>query len=145
MEHRLNISRAAKLVGISRRQIQRDIKAGNLDVFEGDVTVNSLIQFYPQVKLDNQRELERVERIQQQAIFKVQMDSLPSERILADQLNKMQTKYLEAERRIKEYESLLMESKQRLEMMQKDCDRKQKQTLTAFIGWMMTQYRRSHG
>ncbi len=145
MEHHLNISRAAKLVGISRRQIQRDIKAGNLDVFEGDVTVNSLLQFYPQVKLDNQRELERVERIQQQAIFKVQMDSLPSERILADQLNKMQAKYLEAERRVMEYEALLMESKHRLELMQKDCDRKQKQTLTAFIGWMMTQYRRSHG
>ncbi len=145
MEHHLNISRAAKLVGISRRQIQRDIKSGFLDVFEGDVTVNSLLQFYPQVKLDNERELERVERIQQQAVFKVQMDSLPSERILADQLNKMQAKYLEAERKVAEYEALLMESKQRLEMMQKDCDRKQKQTLSAFIGWMMTQYRRSHG
>lgn len=145
MEHHLNISRAAKMVGISRRQIQRDIKAGNLDVFEGDVTVNSLLQFYPQVKLDNERELERVERIQQQAVFKVQMDSLPSERILADQLNKLQTKYLESERKVAEYEALLMESKMRLELMQKDCDRKQKQTLTAFIGWMMNQYRRSHG
>ena len=145
MEHHLNISRAAKLVGISRRQIQRDIKAGSLDVFEGDVTVSSLLQFYPQVKLDNERELERVERIQQQAVYKVQMDSLPSERILADQLNKMQAKYLEAERKVEEYEALLMESKHRLEMMQKDCDRKQKQTLTAFIGWMMSQYQRSHG
>lgn len=145
MEHHLNISRAAKLVGISRRQIQRDIKAGNLDVFEGDVTVNSLLQFYPQVKLDNERELERVERIQQQAVFKVQMDSLPSERILADQLNKLQAKYLESERKVAEYEALLMESKLRLEIMQKDCDRKQKQILTAFIGWMMKQYQRSNG
>lgn len=145
MEHHLNISRAAKLVGISRRQIQRDIKAGNLDVFEGDVTVNSLLQFYPQVKLDNQRELERVERIQQNAVFKVQMDSLPSERILADQLNKLQTKYLESERKVAEYEALLMESRLRLERMQKDCDRQQKQTLAAFIGWMMNQYHRCHG
>jgi hypothetical protein len=145
MQHHLNISKAAKLVGIGRRQIQHDIKAGHLDVFEGDVTVNSLIQFYPQVKLDNERELDRVKRIQQNALYKVQLDSLPSERVLADQLNKLQVKYHDAERKVQEYEELLMESKHRLEMMQKDSDRKQKQTLTAFIGWMMAQYHQSHG
>ena len=42
MEHHLNIATAAKLVGIGRRQIQQEIKQGNLDVFEGDVTVASL-------------------------------------------------------------------------------------------------------
>lgn len=145
MEHHLNISTAAKLVGIGRRQIQQEIKAGNLDVFEGDVTVSSLIEFYPQVKLDNERELDRVERIQKNAVFKVQLDSIPSERVMADQLNRLQTKYFEAQQKVLEYENLLMESKHRLEVMQKDCDRKQKQTLTAFIGWMMTQYRQYHG
>jgi len=145
MEHHLNISTAAKMVGIGRRQIQQEIKAGNLDVFEGDVSVSSLLDFYPQVKLNNERELNRVERIQKNAVFKVQMDSLPSERVMADQLNKLQVKYLESEQKVMEYESLLMESKHRLEIMQKDCDRKQKQTLSAFISWMMTQYRQSHG
>jgi len=65
--------------------------------------------------------------------------------VLADQLNKLQVKYHDAERKVQEYEELLMESKHRLEMMQKDSDRKQKQTLTAFIGWMMAQYHQSHG
>ena len=145
MEHHLNISTAAKLVGIGRRQIQQEIKAGNLDVFEGEVTVNSLIEFYPDVKLENERELDRVERIQKNAIFKIQLDSLPSERVLADQLNRLQTQYLEVKQKVLEYENLLMESKHRLETMQKDCDRKQKQTLAAFIGWMMTQYKQYHG
>ena len=145
MEHHLNISTAAKLVGIGRRQIQQDIKAGHLDVFEGDVSVTSLLDFYPQVILDNERELDRVERIQKNAVFKVQMDSLPSERVMADQLNKLQTKYLESQQKVQEYEGLLMESKHRLEVMQQNCDRKQKQTLAAFIGWMMTQYRQFHG
>jgi hypothetical protein len=145
MEHHLNISKAAKLVGIGRRQIQQEIKAGNLDVFEGDVSVSSLQKFYPQLKLDNEKELDRVERIQNNAVYKVQMDSLPSERVLAEQLNRMQVKLLEAEQRVSEYEGLLMESKHRLEIMQKDCDRKQKQTLAAFIGWMTAQYRQYHG
>lgn len=145
MEHHLNISKAAKLVGISRRQIQKVIQEGNLDVFEGDISVNSLLNYYPHVKLDNERELNRVDRIQKNAVYKIQMDSIPPERVMADQLNKMQTKYLEAQQKVKEYEGLLMESKHRLELMQKDCDRKQKQTLAAFIGWMMTQYRQYHG
>lgn len=145
MEHHLNISKAAKLAGISRHQIQREIKAGNLDVFEGDVSVSSLLNFYPHLRLDNEREIDRVERIQSNAIFKIQADSIPSERVMADQINKLQSRLRDAEQKIYEYDNLLMESKQRLEAMQKDCDRQQKQTLTAFLGWMMGQYRQYNG
>lgn len=145
MEHHLNIATAAKMVGIARRQIQQDIKAGNLDVFEGEVTVSSLLDFYPHVQLENERELDRVERIQHNAIYKIQADSIPSERLMADHINKLQIRLQESEQKVFEYESLLMESKSRLEMMQKDCDRKQKQTLSAFIRWMMGQYRQAHG
>ncbi len=141
MEHFLNIAAAAKMVGISRRQIQSEIKAGNLDVFEGDVSVSSLRSFYPDVKLENERELNRVDRIQKNALLKIQADSIPSERIMADQINKLQIRLQDAEQKVIEYENLLMESKTRLEAMQKNCDRQQKQTLTAFVSWMMTQYR----
>ena len=145
MQHHLNISTAAKMVGISRRQIQQEIKAGNLEVFEGDVSVSSLLNFYPEVRLENEKELDRVERIQQNAIFKIQVDSIPSERVMADQVNKLQMKLQESQQKVREYEHLLMETRSRLEAMQENCDRKQKQTLTAFIGWMMGQYQQSHG
>jgi CDP-4-dehydro-6-deoxyglucose reductase len=145
MEHHLNISKAAKLAGIGRSQIQQEIKAGNLDVFEGDVTVSSLLGFYPHVKLQNERELDRVERLQHNAIYKIQPDSIPSERLMADHINRLQVKLQESEQKVREYESLLMESKQRLETMQQHCDRKQKQTLSAFLGWMTGQYKLYHG
>ncbi|MBT5636667.1 MAG: hypothetical protein HOJ23_13930 [Gammaproteobacteria bacterium] len=144
MEHHLNIATAAKIVGISRRQIQKDIKAGNLDVFEGDVSVNSLKNFYPQVRLENERELHRVERIQQNAIYKIQMDSIPSQRVMADQINKLQIRLRDSEQKVGEYETLLMEARDRLKLMSQDCDRRQKQTLAAFLSWMMTQYRQFH-
>ena len=145
MEHHLNIATAAKLVGIGRSQIQKEIKAGNLDVFEGEVTVTSLKRFYPHVKLENERELDRVERIQNNAIYKIQADSIPSARVMADHINKLQVRLQEAEQKIHEYESLLLESRDRLQVMQQDCDRKQKQMLSAFISWMMGQYRQYHG
>jgi transcriptional antiterminator len=145
MQHHLNISTAAKMVGISRRQIQQEIKSGNLEVFEGDVNVESLLEFYPQVRLENEKELDRVERIQNNAIFKIQADSIPSERVMADQVNKLQMKLQESQQKVREYENLLMETRRRLEAMQENCDRKQKQTLTAFVRWMMGQYQQSHG
>ncbi len=144
MKHHLNIATAAKIVGISRRQIQKEIKAGNLDVFEGDVTVDSLLNFYPNVKLNNERELDRVDRIQSNAVFKVQADSIPSERVMADQINKLQIKLQESQQQVREYENLLVESKRRLEAMQEDCDRQQKQILSAFVSWMTSQYRQVH-
>lgn len=145
MQHQLNISKAAKLAGIDRRQIQKEIKAGNLEVFEGDVTVSSLLSFYPHVTLENDREIDRVERIQNNAIRKIQSDSIPSERVMADRINKLQIKLQESEQKVQEYENLLLETKSRLEIMQKDCDRNQKQTLAAFIGWMMGKYKLYHG
>jgi len=145
MEHRLNLAKAAKLAGISRRQIQQDIKQGKLDVFEGDVTVESLLKLYPETRLDNERELQRVARIQQQAIHKAFTGIVPSEQTLMDQVNRLQIHLQQAQFKIGEYERLLMESKSRLEEMQKHCDRQQKQTLAAFIGWMMHQYRQCRG
>lgn len=144
MDHHLNIATAAKMVGISRRQIQKEIKAGNLDVFEGDVTVSSLKTFYPHVQLSNERELNRVERIQRNALNKILPDSLPSEQFMADQINRLQSQLRDSEQKVREYEGLLLESKMRLEAMQKNCDRQQKQTLSAFIGWMMSQYKQYH-
>lgn len=144
MEHYLNISKAAKLAGVSRRQMQREIKAGHLKVFEGDVSVDSLQDFYPDIQLTHQRELDRVERIQQQAVFKIHSDSIPSERVMADQINKLQTRLFQAEAKISEYDDLLMESYARLEDMQKHCDRQQKQALAAFLGWMMSRYNQYH-
>ncbi len=145
MEHHLNLAKAAKLAGISRRQIQQDIKQGKLDVFEGDVTVDSLLRLYPETELDNERELQRVALIQEQAIHKAFTGVEPSEQSLRNQVNRLQIKLQQAQFRIDEYERLLMESKYRLEEMQKHCDRQQKQTLAAFIGWMMHQYRQCRG
>ena len=61
---------------------------------------------------------------------------------MADHINKLQLRLQEAEQQVYEYESLLLEARDRLQAMQKDCDRKQKQTLAAFVGWMMGQFHR---
>ena len=145
MEHRLNASKAAKLAGISRRQIQKDIQLGTLDVFEGEVTVKSLMMRYPSMEMHNMKEIKRVARIQQRASSKMSTDFLPSDQVVVDQINRIQTKLDDAHMTIAGYEELIFEMKDRLTVMKEDCDRQQKQTLAAFINWMMTQYQQRHG
>jgi len=140
MERRLNASKAAKLAGISRRQIQKDIQLGKLNVFEGEVTVKSLMMRYPSMEMHNMKEIKRVARIQQRASSKVSTDFLPADQVVVDQINRIQTKLDDAHMKIAGYEELIFEMKDRLTVMKEDCDRQQKQTLAAFINWMMTQY-----
>lgn len=141
MEHQLNLSRAAKLAGVSRREIQRQIREGKLEVFEGDVKISELKQLYPNLKINHQRELDRVERIRDNAVRKIQIDSLPPEYLLAEQVNRLNRELTEARSQIQSYQHLVLEMNERLTHIQDNCDRQQKQTLGAFINWMMTQYR----
>lgn len=145
MERRLNASLAAKLAGISRRQIQQDIKSGLLEVFEGEVTVKSMMLRYPQMEMTNMKEIKRVARIQERATQKISTDFLPADQVVVDQINRIQNKLNEANMKVAEYESLVLEMKDRLTVMKEDCDRSQKQTLSAVINWMMGQYKQNHG
>jgi len=144
MERRLNASKAAKLAGISRRAIQKDIQAGNLDVFEGEVTVKSLMRRYPSMEMHNMKEIKRVARIQQRATSKISTDFLPADQVVVDQINRIQSKLDASNMKIAGYEELILEMKDRLVVMKENCDRQQKQTLAAFINWMMTQYQQRH-
>ena len=145
MERRLNASKAAKLAGISRREIQKEIQGGNLDVFEGEVTVKSLMLRYPEMEMHNMKEIKRVARIQQRAISKISTDFLPADQVVVGQINRIQTKLDDAHMKIADYEDLIFEMKDRLTVMKENCDRQQKQTLAAFINWMMVQYQQRHG
>jgi len=145
MEHQLNLARAAKLAGVSRREIQRQIQQGHLQVFEGDVKISELQQLYPEIRMHHQRELDRVQRIRNNAVFKLQSDSLPPEYLLAEQVNRLSRELNDAQAQIESYQQLVMEMNQRLTHIQENCDRQQKQTLNAVIQWMMTQYKqRTH-
>ena len=145
MERHLNASLAAKLAGISRRQLQKDIKNGLIDVFEGAVTVKSMMRRYPQMEMHNMKEIKRVARIQERAAQKISTDFLPADQVVVDQINRIQNKLNEANMKVAEYESLVLEMKDRLTAMKENCDRNQKQMLTAVINWMMAQYKQHHG
>src|SRR3989344_6053132 len=63
----LSLSRAARLVGVSRGALQKKIKNGELPTFEGMVKPEDLVRAYPDTQLEDNTALERFSHIKDEA------------------------------------------------------------------------------
>ena len=63
MAKRISLSRAARLVGVKRGVLQQQIRAGELQTFEGEIVLADLLQAYPNAQIEDSSMLERVEQI----------------------------------------------------------------------------------
>ena len=75
MARRISLSRAARLVGVKRGVLQQQIRAGELQTFEGEIVLSDLLHAYPDAQIEDSSMLERVEQIIEQASF-VSADSV---------------------------------------------------------------------
>ncbi|MDP3686037.1 MAG: ferredoxin, partial [Sulfurimicrobium sp.] len=60
MEHLLSLSRAARLIGVTRGALQKKIQNGEMPSFDGTVKVEDLLAAYPDAQLENNIEFDRV-------------------------------------------------------------------------------------
>lgn len=68
MNELLSLSRAARLAGVTRAELQRHIRRGDIETFEGQVQVRDLLRVYPSLSLEKTGMLEDVERIKADAL-----------------------------------------------------------------------------
>lgn len=112
----LSLSRAARLAGVTRAELQRRIRVGDIETFEGSVAVQDLLRLYPTVSLSNDEALERVERIKSDALPKsYDADTvLPSPQVLVSRLRKLSEMLVERLSALGAAESLLDQVAERL-------------------------------
>ena len=67
METLLSVSRAARLVNVPRGVLQQRIKNEELPTFEGKVACSDLLRVYPNVQLEDNSMVEKVERFKAEA------------------------------------------------------------------------------
>lgn len=139
MDHLLNLSKAAKLAGVSRRTIQARIQDGDLEAFEGHVRMSALLALYPDVDLQADAVVERMGRIRENALHKIEPDEISDQQVLAAQVHRLQVELADTVATLDAYQLLVMELKSRLERMKAGCTRKEKQSLQALIGWITMQ------
>ena len=110
MPQLLSLSRAARLVGVTRSKIQKKIQNGELSTFEGKLQVTELLRAYPETQIDDTHMLERVKQIKAAATFtrpREHESALPTQDVLIARLIKLAKELVEVKSAFKRQNELL--------------------------------------
>ena len=106
----LSLSRAARLAGVTRAELQARIRRGEIPTFEGAVAINDLLRAYPSVTLANDDALERTTRIKALAHPKLNHSgetTLPDPEVLLSRLQGLSASLAERATRLEAATALL--------------------------------------
>jgi CDP-4-dehydro-6-deoxyglucose reductase len=130
----LDVSRAARLAGVSREELQRLIAAGELEAFEGKVDIADLAKIYPEIERRPASMLEFVSQVKEDAMWKAPFPQLQDATSLRSEVHQLRTEVAyhkqqaEAYRRIfTDLTGMLMDLQEKIE---------QKQRVKAIINWL---------
>ena len=108
MPQLLNISRAARLVGVARVALQKKIKDGSLASFDGMVAAEDLLRVYPDLQFEDNTAFERVAQIKEKAFGKRVFErSLPDKEVLAARLTGLSRQLAEAQVSLNQFRAIV--------------------------------------
>jgi CDP-4-dehydro-6-deoxyglucose reductase len=139
MSQLLTLTRAARLVGVSRGALQKRIKTGELATFEGMVSLEDLLRAYPDaeayVAADSM--LERLERIKDDALGKFAAHmALPDAEVLAARATALSRELAKTTSRLEQYLTLLEELSQRLEWLSQTGEDELRSAVSEVRAWL---------
>ena len=123
MARLVSISRAAKLVGVSRGNLQRRIQDGELESFEGQLRLSDLSQAFPNASLEDNSMLEKLERIIEHAAIKARNRTRtlpPDMEQLAARVNLLTEDLVEAKLEISIFYNIVDKLKARLNTISRE-------------------------
>jgi len=122
MPELLSLSRAARLAGVTRADIQKQIRRGEMQTFEGQVAISDLLRVYPSVSLEHSGDFERVEQIKVDAIPRSHDEDtrLPSQEVLIGRIKSLAEALVHRVARVEALEGLLDEVGERLAERDRD-------------------------
>lgn len=144
----LSLSHAARLLGTTRRTLQKVIAAGELVTFEGKLKMTDLKQRFPEVVLEDSTTLERMKRIKEAAMYKVahqniDKEVLPSAAVLVKELDALRARtgeleeQLAAARKANHHQLHIIAALQgKLDHIIQNCDQRQRVMLSAVSQWL---------
>ena len=103
----LTLTRAARLVGVTRAALQKKIKNGELPTFEGMVRPDDLVRAYPETRLADDTALERFTRIKDEAFaHRMRERILPEPEVLAERLAGLGRELAKTRARVERYKTI---------------------------------------
>ena len=116
MTQGLTLSRAARLIGVPRGELQREIRDGRLAANDGMVSTTGLLALYPQLNLEESGAFERVARLREEAFGRRVFErALPGREVLAQRLFAQSQELADARRHLSRYHELVVAMRQRID------------------------------
>ncbi len=142
---KLSVSKAARMLGVSRFDIQNQINNGKLQTHEGYVTTDSLRLAYPNANLNSEqdRRIQKMQQIKNNAIHKIETDNAirnANEKIYHSIIGNLKSKLYQEKAKNQHYEMVFSEFSQRLEMLEKNCHAQDKNALHNLQHWVKNQH-----
>ena len=109
MAHLIPLSRLARMVGKPRAQLQQMAQRGELQTFDGSVALEEVLRVFPDVELEDDAELRRVEAIKDQALVletqrQAEELALPNPALLQERLRALGRDFATAQARLMHYQ-----------------------------------------
>jgi len=115
MAERVPLSRAARLVGVSRAVLQRRIREGSLPSFEGAVRLEDLLRAFPGTATSDESEIARTEALKERAFGRRLLErALPDKEVLAARIGELAHDLAEVRARAARLAALLERVRERL-------------------------------
>ncbi len=108
MSQLINLSRAARLVGITRSELQRKFQLGELIAFEGMITLDNLLAAYPDAQLEDNTEYSRMLFIKERAFGKRVFERvMPDVETLVTRVSELSKELTLSQAQVKQFNALL--------------------------------------
>jgi CDP-4-dehydro-6-deoxyglucose reductase, E3 len=137
MSRSITLSRAARLVGVARNELQKKIRNGELDSFDGSVTLDDLLACYPKAQLEDDREYRRIANIKERAFGKRVFErALPDAEVLAARVTEMSRELSNTQTRLTHFNTLLDRLQTRLGELEGQCHADDKAIMNDLKFWL---------
>lgn len=108
MSGMLSLTRAARLIGVARAELQKKIQRGEMISYDGMVSIENLLVCYPDAQLEDSAETRRVAQIKERAFGKRVFErALPDPEILAARITALSKTLANSQGQVKQFNVLL--------------------------------------
>jgi CDP-4-dehydro-6-deoxyglucose reductase len=112
----VTLSRAARLIGVARGMLQRQIREGALATADGLVSTASLAALYPEWNAEASGAFERVAQVKEEAFGRRVLERmLPSQAVLSQRLFAQSQELADLRRHLQRYHALVVDLQQRID------------------------------
>ncbi len=142
MSQFISLSRAARLVDVTRSELQRKIQLGELIAFEGMITLDNLLAAYPDAQLEDNTEYSRLLFIKERAFGKRVFERvMPDVETLVTRVNELSKELTLSQAQVQQFNALLERLRGKLGEIENQDEASTRMTIGTLKYWLADEVR----